>query len=485
LIGNLRKRGVPRKYANFVQSMLDSRETTLKFNGYISENLQIDNGIRQGDPLSMTLYQFYNADLLDIPRNVGEDAIAYMDDALMLLVADTFKEAHQTLADMMSREGGVSDWSSSHNSPLELSKLALIDFAHPNSKMPRTSLQLWNIEVKPIDHARYLGVIFDQHLNWKAQHVHTIEKGAKWTAQIHRITRLSWGIMPKYARRLYISVALPRVLYGADIWCHFTPGKRRGFKARVAAKAVKLLVTTQRAGALVITGGLRTSPTDTLDAISFLLPAELTIVKICHRAFTCMAMLLADHLLHNHIKSNHARRIKCHRMPIHNLQELFNRDPCTIEKIPATARDPKHHGKFPFTISIVDDRANSIEEAENAMEDLLIYTDGLAIEGKVGVAAACYDQEGLVCVLHFHLGPKTEHTVHKAELVGMLLGLHIADKVSTKYKQIAIGVDSQAALMMLQSDLRSPGQHLAREILLIANRIQKRKGRRKLKLTFR
>jgi len=87
--------------------------------------------------------------------------------------------------------------------------------------------------------------------------------------------------------------------------------------------------------------------------------------------------------------------------------------------------------------------------------------------------------------LHFHLGPKTEHTVHEAELVGMLLGLHIADKVSTKYKQIAIGVDSQAALMTLQSDLRSPGQHLAREILLIANRIQKWKGRRKLKLTFR
>jgi len=154
LIGNLRKRGVPRKYANFVQSMLDSRETTLKFDGYISENLQIDNGIGQGDPLSMTLYQFYNADLLDIPRNVGEDAIAYMDDALMLSVADTFEEAHQTLADMMSREGGVSDWSSSHNSPLELSKLALINFAHPNSKKPRTLLQLRNIKVKPTDHCK-------------------------------------------------------------------------------------------------------------------------------------------------------------------------------------------------------------------------------------------------------------------------------------------------------------------------------------------
>jgi len=134
----------------------------------MSECLQIDNGIRQGDPLSMTLYQFYNTDLLDIPRNADKDAIVYIDDALMLVVADTFNEAHQVLADMMYRKGGVSDWSTLHNLPLEPTKLALIDFAHPNSKKPRMPLQLQNIEVKPTDHTRYLGVIFDQHLNWKA-----------------------------------------------------------------------------------------------------------------------------------------------------------------------------------------------------------------------------------------------------------------------------------------------------------------------------
>ena len=40
-----------------------------------------------------------------------------------------------------------------------------------------------------------------------------MEKGAKWTAQIRRLTWPTWGITPKYAKCLYISVALPRVLY--------------------------------------------------------------------------------------------------------------------------------------------------------------------------------------------------------------------------------------------------------------------------------
>jgi len=42
----------------------------------------------------MIMYQFYNADLLDIPEGVDKSALAYVDDTLMLAVADTFEEAH-------------------------------------------------------------------------------------------------------------------------------------------------------------------------------------------------------------------------------------------------------------------------------------------------------------------------------------------------------------------------------------------------------
>ena len=75
--------------------------------------------------------------------------------------------------------------------------------------------------------------------------------------------------------------------------------------------------------------------------------------------------------------------------------------------------------------------------------------------------------------------------MHEAELVGLLLGLHLIDKASARHKTFALGVDNQAAIRTLQSDLRNPGQHLAREILRIANRIQKRKGKRRCKITIR
>ena len=149
LIHNLRKRRVPNKLIKFVAGMLNRRETTLKFDDFASDPLAIDNGIGQGDPLSMALYQFYNADILDILQSKTESAIAYIDDALLLAIASNFVEAHRQLAQMVTREGGVANWSKTHNSPLEYNKLALIDFAHQNNTKPQPALTLPHGTINP------------------------------------------------------------------------------------------------------------------------------------------------------------------------------------------------------------------------------------------------------------------------------------------------------------------------------------------------
>ena len=484
LVHNLRKRKVPEKYAKFVSNMLQDRVTTLSFDGYTSSPIQIDNGIGQGDPLSMVLYQFYNADLLDIPKSKDEDAMAYVDDSNMIAIADNFEEAHVMLADMMSREGGVAEWSTTHNSPLEYSKLALIDFAHSQSPKCRPVLHLPQRDVTPVASTKYLGVLFDQNLNWKAQHAHAIKKGTNWASQIRRITKQSWGITPKYARRLYISVALPRTLYAIDLWCSPSRHDLSGPKLRGSAKVIGQLTTLQRAGTTAITGGLRTSPTDALDACAFLLPATLNIDKWCHRAIIRMAMLPKDHPLHKTINRKNTREVMHHRTAIHHLLAYYDFDPNAVEKIPAAPRDPNLTGKIPFTISIPDDRESSKWEAENASEEIQVYSDGSAIDGKVGAAAVLLRAGRTTRTLHFHLGAEDKHTVHEAEMVGILLGLQL---ISTERKggtTFALGVDNQAAIKAFKSNLRSPGHHVAREALKLAHRIQNKKTKKKKKSKY-
>ena len=223
LYHNLRKRRISPRYIDFVASMLNGYTTFLKFDDHISKMITLDNGIGQGDLLSM-LYQFYNTDILDVPCRNNKAAIAYVDDVLILTTAKNFTDTHKILADMMTQEEGIYQWTKDHNSPIKHSKLAPINFVHRNNRKERPDLVLPNSTIKPTTSAKYLGIMLNQHLNWKVQQVFVVEKGSKWTAQIKCITNTSWGIMPRYARHLYIRVALPRILYGAEVWCRPVKG---------------------------------------------------------------------------------------------------------------------------------------------------------------------------------------------------------------------------------------------------------------------
>ena len=220
LTRNLLKRRVPVKLVEFVANMLKDRSTTIKFDDHVSGKFTLNNGIGQGDPLSMALYQFYNADLLDIPKDEDEAAIAYVDDAILTATASTFQQAHDKLADMMTRQGGAIEWTATHNSMFEYSKLALINFAHRSKSEPRPPLILPTITITPSESVKYLGVILDKGLNWKEQAAYVTGKGSTWAAQIRRAVRPSWGLTPRSARKLYVGVAIPRILYGIEIWCY-------------------------------------------------------------------------------------------------------------------------------------------------------------------------------------------------------------------------------------------------------------------------
>jgi hypothetical protein len=103
-------------------------------------------------------------------------------------------------------------------------------------------------------------------------------------------------------RRLYISIAIPRILYAVDVW---GIRLRRSAKAQPTGKISECnnkLTSVQRAGTLAITGGLRTSPTDALDAHAFTLPLHLETEKHLFRSAIRIAMLAPQHPLHKPAK---------------------------------------------------------------------------------------------------------------------------------------------------------------------------------------
>jgi ribonuclease HI/endonuclease/exonuclease/phosphatase family metal-dependent hydrolase len=486
LLRNLTKRGIPKKMVTFVSAMLTNRSTTLRFDDHTSETITLNNGIGQGDPLSMALYQFYNADLLDIPKDKDESAIAYVDDAILTATAKTFEEAHDKLVSMMTRPGGAIEWTATHNSQFEYSKLALVDFAHPAKKTTRPPLTLPNVTVTPSESTKYLGVILDQGLNWKEQTAYAAGKGSKWTAQIRRVARPTWGLTPGAARRIYQGVAIPRVLYGIDIWCTPTQKNAKGKAKQGPTAAIAKLVTTQRAGALAITGGFRTSPTDSLNAHAALLPMHLKVGKAHHNAATRLATLPPKHPLHNHLRRAAKCQPKRHKTPLHHLAVSMNVSPDQIEEIPVVRENPAAGNYSSVKIIIPDNKEDSINTEARSEETVRVYTDGSSHSGRVGASAVLCRQGRPDRILRAHLGKDEHHTVYEAELVGILLGLHLI-KMERKCGRVkcVIGADNQAAVQALHTELTSPGQHIAAECLKTAKQIFNIRRGRDFGLTIR
>ena len=288
-----------------------------------------------------------------------------------------------------------------------------------------------------------------------------------------------------HARKMFISVALPKILYTVDVWGIPKPIEGIAVHKRGTSGMVTKLTSTQRAGALAAMGGLRTTPTDVLDLHTFIMPLHLEIDKACHRAASRLATLPSSHPLYKLVRLSVNPRTKHHRSPLHQLMQTYVVRPQETETISPAPQNPALSHKRPFTISVSSNKDNLIEEDLRATEAVRIYMDGSAQEGKVGAAALMIRQGEPNRMLHYHLGPSSKHTVHEVELVGILLGLHLIRTDKKGKTSYAMGIDNQVAISALNLVKASTGQHIANVILETATCIKKQRNSTRYSLTFR
>jgi len=432
LIHNLHKRKIPVAYIDFIHRLLEGRKTRLKFDDYISELINICNGIGQGDPLSMILYILYNADLLEMLVLLNkEDSIGYVDDAIAIATGDDFYESTQTLAHAMTREDGGLAWSLSHNSRFEISKLTVLhasqrmqpDPANPRKRIPldRPPLRIRDKTIKEVESFKYLGVHVDSQLRWSVQAHKGVANATQWIMQFRRLTKISTGIGIRLMRQLYIAVALPKMTYALDIW--YTPptkplGQRKSTGSVGVLHQMKKL---QRLASLTIVGGMKSTPTDLLDTHAGLFPIELTLQRICHRAAVHLCTLPATHPLHPMVHDAHRSRCERHRDPIKTALRLFELNPHEFELIspdttPLTSTSS-------IKVSIITNREDALLAESHDTSDYKIYTDSSGHNGKAGASAVLFKtgNSQVLKSLMYHLGDLRRYTVKDAEMVGALL----------------------------------------------------------------
>ena len=138
---------------------------------------------------------------------------------------------HAKIHSMMTRLNSAYEWSRDHNPFFEMDKLQLIDFTRKRDKdltgksktrpETRQPLELVDRLIMPTLTHKLLGLILDQELRVKHHAAHAMAKGTDWILRLRRLAKPTQGLSYHYTHQLYLSVALPKMTYAADIW--FTP----------------------------------------------------------------------------------------------------------------------------------------------------------------------------------------------------------------------------------------------------------------------
>jgi ribonuclease HI len=481
LIHNLKKRSVPTKIIGFIQSMLRGRKTTLKFDDYESDKRTLTNGIGQGCPLSMILYIFYNADFLEIPQSKNEDAGGFVDDSMVLGIGHTEDDVQDILKDMMQRDGGGLSWCKGHNSKLSLPKTVYLLITRkriPNpdrtSKqktvpMPRKAITIDGKVIEASQHAKYLGIYVDHELRWKEQTSRAVKKAMDYTLAYRRLTRTIKGASMHIMRQLYNSVIMPKILYAADVWITPLEKKPNAKKTTGSVAAIRRLSSVQRIATIAITGAIRSTATNVLEAHANVLPMHLSIKRTCFMATLRYATLADPHpiapIIRRIAKVNRAG----HNSPLHHLLKLFPElDPIKMEKIPAISDEP--WSPPPTQIKIDNNREAAIERANRRPASAMfrVFTDGSGIDGNAGAPAVLFCDDYEVATLRYCLGPLAEHTVYEAEAVAATLGLHLLNtRTPSKlpaFGTTEIGIDNHAVIRAKHDESPHSGSHLLKRI---------------------
>ncbi len=482
LLERMEEMGLSEEVVNWTESFLSDRTTSLVFDDYASDPVQVPTGVPQGLPLSVILYLIYSSSLLEIGSDIKgkkDNIYGFIDDTALVAVSNSMEENIDKLQ-KLAAEGLI--WAKDSASSFDIAKYQLVHHTRRTDSVAdqnRTMIVAGHM-IKPRESAKYLGMHIDQCLNFKEHIEYAVGKGVKAAVALTQLANTKIDMPHKFVHRLFIGLVAPRMEYALPVW--YNPMKegegRRSGAVGIACKLSK----PQHLACKVMAGGLRSTSTDALDYHANVLPTHLHLNLVAYKFAARLCTLPPTHPLYKTVRRcKHQPRF--HRSPIHHLlnalkdfqEEWEHIDTSTIQKSDC----------IKFDIALNRDQAEQ-RAATTPWGDHLIFSDGSGFKSGIGVAAWSQTYENAPheeVHHHLYLGPDTHHTVFEAELAGAILALDII-KNTARLTKATILIDSQAAILALQSRQTKSGRYLVEEFHCQACRLQSKRRSLRIRIQW-
>ena len=211
LLRKLVKYGISNDSLKIFKSYLSNRSQSTRLECFdVSSGLEsITTGVPQGAILAPLLFSIYINDFHRI-SNIPKSYL-FADDCALMLASDSLQSVEQTANSITPL---IYDWLCANRLTLNVSKTYYQIYSHVDDK-PDINISINSQKINRASTVRYLGVILDERLNWKAHIARTRNTVAR---NIGLISRAKYILNKPLLILLYQSLVLPYLSYCAFIW---------------------------------------------------------------------------------------------------------------------------------------------------------------------------------------------------------------------------------------------------------------------------
>ena len=206
LLNKLMKYGVKDLELKWFNNYLLCRSQVVCLENVASEQCQVLSGVPQGSILGPLLFVLFINDLPSVFSKC--QVLIYADDTVIYYASQTLAEIEQILTDELAC---LYQWLQKNNLFLNVKKTECLLFgtAPRLSKVNDFTITVGNSVLRRVVKFKYLGVIMDECLNWKAQTSAVFSKASKRIGMLRRIRN---DITVNAADKVYKSFILPMLV---------------------------------------------------------------------------------------------------------------------------------------------------------------------------------------------------------------------------------------------------------------------------------
>ena len=431
----------------FIKNFISERTFQTRIENIYSDNFNLDCGVPQGSVLSGTLFALAINDIVkQLPQGVQNSL--YVDDFAIYYSSSSLRHLQRILNKAINN---ILDWTKSVGFKLSVEKTQAIMF-YKNSRWKQNQdieLKLGNVQIQFSETVKFLGLVFDTHLNWKAHVANVKSKCNNALNLMMKLSHTSWGAKRQTLLVLYKALILSKIDYGSPIY------------GSASQNTLKSLDSIHTRGLRLCTGAFKSSPNSSVCCESGEPPLSLhrdlvsmrTALKIMSTDSPTRKLFdMCDIFINNHeppfpIRANRLLEATGIRIMLH--PPSISPPPWTLQKIQVCTH--LYHLSKKQNCTPNRYKQYALEHIQSKAPHHAIYTDGSKSAMGVGCAAVSSTK-----VNQNSLPP--EATVFSAELTAIIMAINqIKSSNSKQSMKFVIYSDSRSAVESLKNyEMRNP-----------------------------